>query len=374
MRRPRAASCMRLLDQTRQQCLKTLLWCKGRPSARPPRRPSANLCDRSDSGFFALEGNPHQRCLARIEHPRRAKGLGDGRPADDSRPQTKSPRLAPAAPPSGARCRRLPLASATPLPSNGGCDATGAAGASEPERHSPANDVQRADRENRTPTPQPDFSETREMLRFCLTACASADARREPNVHRPAARREATETDSKLGWPPARSGRGPEAAGGQLHALVRPDPATTPEPAALVQRTTPCDDPRHPAATPCDRSGSGFLALEGNPHQRRLARTMRSREAEGLGDRRPTDDSPREARAHDWLRRRHPAALAAADFRSEVPRHLRATAAATQRAPPAAANRNATPRPTTCSARIARTELPLRNQTFQKPERCIGSV
>ena len=157
MRRPRAASCMRLLDQTRQQRPKTLLWCKGRPSARPPRRPSANLCDRSDSGFFALEGNPHQPCLAMIEHPRRAKGLGDGRPADDSRPRTKSPRLAPAAPPRGARCRRLPLGSATPLASNGGCDATGAAGPGKPERHSKTNAVQRRDCENRTPTPQPDF-------------------------------------------------------------------------------------------------------------------------------------------------------------------------------------------------------------------------
>jgi hypothetical protein len=48
--------------------------------------------------------------------------------------------------------------------SNGGCDTTGAAGSRKPERHSKTNDVQRADCENRTPTPQPDFSETREIF------------------------------------------------------------------------------------------------------------------------------------------------------------------------------------------------------------------
>jgi hypothetical protein len=53
------------------------------------------------------------------------------------------------------------------------------------------------------------------------TACASADARRELTVHRPAARCEAEDTGSKLGQPPAGTPRGLQAAGGQLHALVR---------------------------------------------------------------------------------------------------------------------------------------------------------
>ena len=53
-----------------------------------------------------------------------------------------------------------------------------------------------------------------------ITACASADARREPTIHRPAARREAAQASPKHRWPPDRDGRGPEAAGGQLHALV----------------------------------------------------------------------------------------------------------------------------------------------------------
>jgi hypothetical protein len=169
--------------------------------------------------------------------------------------------------------------------------------------------------------------------------------------------------------PPDRAAREAKAAGGQLHALVRPDPATTPEGAALVQRTTPCEATSAPAANAGDRSDSGFFALESNPHQRCLAMTVHPAERKGwvIDDQRAT--AGREPGARDCLRRRHPAAPAAAGSRSKVPRHLRATAAATQRAPPAAANRNATSRPAPCSERIARTELQLRNQTFQKPER-----
>ncbi len=127
--------------------------------------------------------------------------------------------------------------------------------------------------------------------------------------------------------------------------------------------------PQRPAANAGDRSDSGFFALEGDPHQRCLAMTVHPAEREGwvIDDQRTT--TGREPRTRDCLRRRHPAMIVAAGSRSEVPRHLRATAAATQRAPPAAANLNTTPRPTPCNARIARTELPLRNQTFPKPER-----
>ena len=207
-----------------------------------------------------------------------------------------------------------------------------------------------------------------------LTDRASAAARRAPTVHRPAARREAAQAGAKHGWPPARSGRGPETAGGQLHALVRPDPATTPELAALVQRTTLRDDPPRPAANTGDRSNSGFFALEGKPHQRCLARTMRSREAEGLGDRRPADDGTREPRAHGCLRRRHPAAPAAADSRSEVLRHLRATAAAMQRAPPAPANRNASPDQQRAARGLREPNSHPATSLLPDPEKCFGSV
>jgi len=132
--------------------------------------------------------------------------------------------------------------------------------------------------------------------------------------------------------------------------------------------------PWRPAANPCDRSNSGLFALEGNPHQRCLARTMRSREAEGLGDRRPADDGTREPRAHGCLRRRHPAAPAAADSRSEVLRHLRATAAAMQRAPPAPANRNASPDQQRAARGLREPNSHPATSLLPDPEKCFGSV
>jgi hypothetical protein len=59
------------------------------------------------------------------------------------------------------------------------------------------------------------------LLGRCPTACASAAARRAATLHRPAARCEATANRQWLGQPPASGASGLQAAGGQLHALVR---------------------------------------------------------------------------------------------------------------------------------------------------------
>jgi hypothetical protein len=54
-----------------------------------------------------------------------------------------------------------------------------------------------------------------------ITSRASAAARRAATLHRPAARCEATANRQWLGQPPASGASGLQAAGGQLHALVR---------------------------------------------------------------------------------------------------------------------------------------------------------
>jgi hypothetical protein len=189
-RRTRAVSCMRSLDQTRQLRPEMLRWCKGRPSARRPQCPAANPCDWSDSDLFALEGDPHQRCLAMTVHPAERKGWV----IDDQRTTTGANHESPLA--SGGATPRRPLPPTSARKCHATCEQRRLrhnGRRRQQQTRTPHHDQRRAASGLREPNSNSvtRLSRTQRDLRLCLTACASADARRGPNVHRPAARCEA---------------------------------------------------------------------------------------------------------------------------------------------------------------------------------------
>jgi hypothetical protein len=172
-RRTRAVSCMRSLDQTRQLRPEMLRWCKGRPSARRPQCPAANPCDWSDSDLFALEGDPHQRCLAMTVHPAERKGWV----IDDQRTTTGANHESPLA--SGGATPRRPLPPTSARKCHATCEQRRLrhnGRRRQQQTRTPHHDQRRAASGLREPNSNSvtRLSRTQRDLRLCLTDRASA--------------------------------------------------------------------------------------------------------------------------------------------------------------------------------------------------------